>query len=369
MAWRSRRDPPWAPRAAARLGLAAVAALCAWWQPARAAQPVRIHEAVGDTLDAAEAASFGLFADEPGLRDVVLLPAPWGGYLARLRLATAAGPVVRERNVTTASLREWRARIDAVLGGAAAAPAGADSLGAPPDSLRPPVAASDRVKVWPEAPPPPARAPRPAARLDAERGGGGARAAKASRWLLGAGLGYRHCLTDYRDFFTDQGLFEVVVSHRLTPSLAPWFAFQVGFGDIQDDFEELSEDGRSALYALELGLTARTRWGERSWLYAGAGGGYYMRSLRWGGELFISSEGYLTSGTLAWELRNWGFSLRTGFQAVLGARGPRERAIDVQLRYDDYGSAELSPFGPDHELYAAGRDRWIALSVSLVTRL
>jgi len=116
-------------------------------------------------------------------------------------------------------------------------------------------------------------------------------------------------------------------------------------------------------------LTARTPWGERSWLYAGAGAGYYMRSLRWGGEIFVAPNGSYASGTLVWELQDWGFAARAGVELARGAPDRRGRTVVVELRYEDYAGSELAPFGPDDPFYASGRDRWLALSVGLRSRL
>lgn len=351
--------------------------------------PVALHPAIGDTLDAREAARYALFADEPGLRWAVVVPAPWGGYIVRLALATPSGEVLRERNLPTAQLRAWRARVDDLIAGravaadgAAVAPDGAaaaiaDSLAAPADSLAAaadtlrlpqPAPPSRRVPVWPEVPLPPGR-PRPPG-LDGP-GPDGASPPAPARWLVATGLGYRHCGSDFGRFFTDMGLLELAVTHRLGRSFIPYAAFQYGFGDIQDDFEEVSENGRSAIYALELGLLARTPVARRAHAYAGLGGGYYMRSLRWGGEPFIGTDGVYYGGTLVRELQDWGVAVKLGVQLALpsAGKGKKERLLDIQFRIEDYARSSFEPFGADSEFRADGRDRWFALSASLLTGL
>ena len=349
--------------------------------------PVAFHPAIGDTLDAREAARFGLFADEPGLRAAVLLPAPWGGYLARLTLDTPAGPVTRERNVPTAMLREWRERVTRLLAApvvaaapvdtaaaspAGAAPAGGDSLTVAADSAIAPAATPApatpaRPRVWPEVPLP---APRPG-----PPGLGLAPPVVAApvpaRWLVTAGLGYRHCASDFNTFFTDMGQIEVAVSRRIGGTFQPYASFVYGFGDIQDDFEAVSENGRSALYALELGLLARAPVSRRAHAYVGLGGGYYMRSLRWGGEEFLGTDGYMYGGTLVLELQDWGGSVRVGLQLALppAGKGKKERLLDFQLRLEEYARSSFEPFDDDSGFSVAGRDRWIAFSVSLLTGL
>ncbi len=353
--------------------------------------PIAIHSAIGDTLDAREAARFGLFADEPGLRTAVLLPALWGGYLARLTLDTPAGPVTRERNVPTAMLREWRERVTRLLEApaatatpavavavvdttavppAGAAPAGGDSLTVAADSLAAPAPAPAlfaRPRVWPEVPLPASRPSPPGLGIVPP----GATAPVVARWLVTAGLGYRHCGSDFNRFFTDMGQIEVAVTHRIGRTFQPYAAFVYGFGDIQDDFEAVSENGRSALYALEMGLLARAPVSRRAHAYFGLGGGYYMRSLRWGGEQFLGSDGYLYGGTIVLELQDWGGSARVGLQLALPASGKekKERLLDFQLRLEEYARSSFEPFGADSDFKAVGRDRWIALSVSLLTGL
>jgi hypothetical protein len=354
--------------------------------------PIAIHPAIGDTLDAREAARFGLFADEPGLRAAVLLPAPWGGYLARLTLDTPTGPVTRERNVRTAMLREWRERMTRLLEAPAAtvtpavevavadttavpppgAPAGGDSLTVAADSLAAPAPAPApalfaRPRVWPEVPLPASRPAPPGLGIVPP----GATAPVAARWLVTAGLGYRHCGSAFNRFFTDMGQIEVAVTHRIGRTFQPYAAFVYGFGDIQDDFEAVSENGRSSLYALEMGLLARAPVSRRAHAYVGLGGGYYMRSLRWGGEQFLGSDGYMYGGTLVLELQDWGGSARVGLQLALPATGKekKERLLDFQLRLEEYARSSFEPFGADSDFRAVGRDRWIALSVSLLTGL
>lgn len=349
--------------------------------PAPVPVPVALHPAVGDTLDALEAVRFGLFADEPGLRWAVVLPAPWGGYIVRLALGTPSGAVIRERNLPTSQLRAWRVRIDAIEaggtvpadstgGGLATVAAAADTAVVAPDTagVAAPEVVPRRVPVWPEVPMPPAR-PRPPGVDGFDRGE--AKPAAPARWLVGAGLGYRHCGSDFNRFFTDMGLVEIAVSHRLGRTFIPYAAFQYGFGDIQDAFEAVSENGRSAIYALESGLIARAPVARRTHVYAGLGGGYYMRSLRWGGEPFIGTDGNYYGGTLVLELQDWGVAAKVGLQIGLPAagKGKKERLLDIQLRVEDYARSSFDPLGADSEFRAAGRDRWYALSVSLLTGL
>jgi hypothetical protein len=245
-----------------------------------------------------------------------------------------------------------------------------DTLAAAPDTLG--AVASKvvprRVPVWPEVPLPPARSRPPG--LDGI-GPDGATPAAPARWLVATGVGYRHCGSDFGRFFTDMGLLEIGFSRRLGRTFIPYAAFQYGFGDIQDAFEAVSENGRSAIYALESGLLARAPVTRRTHVYAGLGGGYYMRSLRWGGEPFIGTDGNYYGGTLVLELQDWGVAAKLGVQIGLPAagKGKKERLLDIQLRVEDYARSSFEPLPGDSEFRAAGRDRWYALSVSLLTGL
>ncbi len=428
---------------------------------AHAAPPVALHAAVGDTLDAREAARFGLFLDVAGFQRAVFAPAPWGGFLARI-WADDMLDGWRERNVPSADWHAWRQRVEAILEGKmpppAPGPAPAPMMATPPpppagapldilaqtaarvassDSARPPLEPpldqppveappvdpppveappaepplepppldqppveappvetppaeptpadpppavstrpAGRPLVWPEAPLPPrlARQPAPAG-AEGDTSAGAHRTAAAvpypplpGRWLFGLGAGYRHVLTEYGDFFTDMGMFELSVQRPVSTRLTPYFAFQIGFGDIANDFEAVTADGHSAVYALESGVLLRAPSGMRSALYGGLAGGYYMRSLRWGGEAIPIYYDYPGYGTIVYELKNWGWAAKLGWQRQLRTDGGKPRLVDIQLRYEVYGDNELY-FDQERMFYASGRDRWIALSITLLSGL
>lgn len=374
----SLRAAPALARGLLAMTLAAMlAAPAAGWGQEPEPAPVALHPALGDTVSAAEAARCGLFADVAGLEAAVFRPAPWGGYLVRLRTRAGATVLWRERNVSSAAWRQWREQVEACLAGEYSPPPAAPPVvvaAAPADSAG--LAAVDRPapplqhpKVWPEAPLPTPR-PRPAVARDSTRVA--TYPPLEGRWLVAAALGYRHCLTGFREFFTDMGLFELMVQNRASRRLTPYFAFQIGFGDIPDEFESIVTnpdgsplDGRSALYALELGSLLTAAVGEHSDLYVGLGLGYYMRSLRWGTDAtFVDIYGNLYTPTLVRELQDWGVSTRLGWRKQYRTVGGRVRMLDIQARWENYAastlSAEPSPF------LASGRDQWIALSVSLV---
>jgi hypothetical protein len=239
-----------------------------------------------------------------------------------------------------------------------------------PGTTTGPAPRTGRVRVWPEVPLP----ARPGHTLTFRDSlAAPSYPVLQRKWLLGAGLGYRHCWTDFRQFFTDMGQVEFLVLHPMTRVLTPYFSFQVGFGNIQSQIEQVTANGRSELYALELGTRARVPTGRHGELYLGAGGGYYMRSLRWGG-LFIgtdnSGQSFLVDSPVL-EVKTWGGAARLGWQKQLPRRGGKPLLLDFQLRWELYakatmGLAGLNTAGDTIQYLASGRDQWIGFSIGAI---
>jgi len=338
-------------RAAALATLALCAALAV---PAaastrdRAAPPVPLHAAVGDTLDRGEARLWGLFPDVPDLDWAVFQAAPTGGFIARLRLAGPDGPRIRERNVPRAEWMSWRDSLDRGEPVAAA--------GAPP--------APTGTAVWPEAPlpgagtaPPPLPAP-PDTTVPIA----------AARWLTLVDVGYKHSTTRFGDYFTDMLALGVAVGRPLSDWFVPTLGLRVGVGDLVDDFEAITGNGKSAHYALELGALLRAPLSGRTDVCLGLAGGYYMRSLRWGGTYYYSYLDVYESGSLVRELSDWGGSARIGLQWRLGARGAKPKLLDLSIRYETCGAEASLLENPDTGAVftAEDRDVWIGVSLGLV---
>jgi len=311
---------------------------------------LRLHPAVADTLGADELRRWGLFPDLPGARSAVFLRTEAGVIVARIELPGRAGPLVRERSIDAATWEAWRAALAA----------GRDPEPAPPP---PPPGA-----VWPErpldpadvAPPPPPAAP------------GEARASLAGDWVLHLDLGYKHSTTVFNEFFTDMAMLQLDVGYAVSERWTPFFGFQTGFGDLVDSFEEIAGNGKSAVYAFELGLRLDLPLGERTGLTAAAAGGYYMRSLRWGGDDFISIYGTTQyGGALVRELSDWGGSLRAGFRHRLGDRPGPPVFLQAGVRWEAYGADPSLLYDPvsEVEIRATDHDRWLAVTVGLVFAL
>jgi len=317
---------------------------------------IPLHPAVGDTLSGAEAEIYGIFPDLDGMVAAVFRPAPWGGYLALITLRGPHGIVLRERNVPAADWREWRQRI-------AAGTAPADSVTM---TNRPITSAGSTPAVWPEAPMPsrvmPPAPASPAAAIETGLSG---------RWLVKMDLGYKHSTTVFNDFFTDMMMLSATFGRSIGEHFMPWAAFQYSMGDLPDDFEDATGNGNSSLYAFEFGLETSASLGDRTDLYAGAGGGYYMRSLKWGGHVFLGYDGYYRSGTAVRELQDWGWNGRAGVRWNLKPQGGKIRLLDVGLRVESFGADSVLLDDPTDEvrILADDHDFWVGLSVGLVLGL
>lgn len=329
--------------------LVATLALCA--APAVAGEPVALHETVGESVDREEARRWGLFPDLPGLRLAVFEASPSGGFLARLHVDGPEGPRLLERNVPRAVWESWRDCLDR------GEPV--DGEGAPP--------VPGAAAVWPEAPLPeaaPAPPPLPAAADTMYP-------LSSSDWVTLVDVGYKHSTTRFGDYFTDMLLLGLAVGYPLSDWFVPTLGFQAGIGDLQDDFEDITGNGKSAHYAFELGTLLRAPLTGNTRIYLGIAGGYYMRSLRWGGTFYYSTYNVYQSGSWVRELSDWGGSARCGVQLRLGSRGAKPRLLDLSVRYERYGAEASLLSNPDTgELFLAeDHDIWVGVSLGLIVGL
>ncbi len=336
------------PRLLLLLLLLSAAAAPAVGAPAEAARPdlVPLHPAVGDTVDAREAARWGLFPDLPGLTGVVFTLGPRGGYLARLTVAGDPPGTTRERNVPRAQWEQWRRNLDA----------GETVTGAVPEVNR-------ESAVWPEVPLPDTAARRPGPRPGLPPAGAG----PPGRWLLMTDLGWKHATTAFGDYFTDMLRVSVAVGLPLGENFLATAGLQLGLGDLQDDFEDLTNNGRSAHYGIELGGRALLPVGERTDAVLGVRGGYYLRSLRWGGTLFWGYGTVYQSGSLVREMSDWGGGLDVGLRRRLGEAGSR-RWLTATLHAETYAADPvlLEDATNGNRLIADDHDDWIGVSIGLV---
>lgn len=326
--------------------LFAAAAAASAADPAQPADLVPLHAAVGDTVDAREAARWGLFPDVTGLTSAVFVPGPRGGFLARLQVAGDPPGSYRERNVPRSQWDGWRRRLDA----------GEAVDGGLPEVNR-------ATAVWPEVPlPAPAERPGgPRPGLPAPAGG------PPGRWLLLTDVGWKHATTAFGDYFTDMLRVSLALGLPLGDRFLATAGLQLGLGDLQDDFEDLTDNGRSAHYGIELGARALLPVGERTDAVLGVRGGYYLRSLRWGGTLFWGYGTVYQSGSLVREMSDWGGGLDVGLRRRLGEPGSR-RWLAATLHAETCAADPvlLQDATNGNRLLADDHDDWIGVSVGLV---
>ena len=221
-----------------------------------------------------------------------------------------------------------------------------------PQAVAPP---PDRIRVWPEVPLP-ANLPRALPRDSLARAG---YRPLAGRWFLMLEAGYKRNLTDFRDFFTDMGMFGITWG-RMVGRLMPFFAMEVGFGDLKDDFEDLAGDGRSNTYAFSAGLLARQPLSRRTSFYVSGAYGYFIRSLQWGGFFYNPYYGTYTEGFVL-EQQDWGYALRAGVQIQRASR-KKPRFLDIGIGLHSTPAEEWFYFDETHQFRATKRDTWLILS-------
>jgi len=314
---------------------------------------VTLHPALPDTLTAAEVHRLGLFTDVADL-DRVWFTAPIdGGVRAHLDLLPGTEPRRRERRLTRDHWREMQVRTAQVLAGEDPVPVRADTMGA--------TAAGDTLaagQAWPEVP---WTNPAPESVLPAEEVAEAQYPTLGDRWLLQVGLGYQRNLTSYREFFTDQGILSLVFARPLSDHFIPYASFELGFGDLQRDFEAITGDGRANTYSITAGALGNTGLGRSTRLYGGAAGGYFIRSMQWSGFYRDPETGEESDGHVQ-EMGDWGLSLRAG--VLLQRSHPRK------ARFLDFGlgvtlcPADSWEYRTDEQQFIGGdRDMWLILAI------
>ncbi len=332
--------------------------------------PVALHAAMGDTVDAAEAARFGILTGIDDLRWAVFLRAPWGGHVMRFALAADGGTELRERNVPATVWAAWRERIEAVLAGLPPPPRSAsEALPPGPDEMGAAVAGADSAAggagpapVWPEAPLPP---PPPAA---ATAGAAAEREPEplpdlADRWYALVEVGYRRDVSDFRQFFGDMAMLGLTLG-PMVGRLMPWLHLEAAFGDLPDDFEKEAGDGTTTAYGVALGLSLRQPLSRRVGVYAAGGYGYFHRAIQWGGP-FVDPYGRSWVAGDSVGQQDWGTYMRLGVQLQRG--GERARFWDLGVSLQSTPAEAWGLTGPegDTAFLADGPDTWLTVSLRL----
>ncbi len=315
--------------------------------------PVALHADLPDTLDTAAVTRFGLFPDVPGIQALYFLPAPWGGYLARIVATRDHERVLYERNVPQSRWLALQQKVEAILANRPVEPV-IESPPGDPDSTTD--ATGDRIRTWPEVPVPPALV-----RTVPEGATTSAPARVEGRWLAMLEFGYRHNISEFNEFYTDMGAIGVAFGYGLRENLIPYFGVEVGFGDIKQEFENWAGDGRANAYGFVLGLTAKKGISERSHLYLSGAGGYFLRSLQWGDPYAYQ---YYYSSSLILEQQDWGYEIRAGI--LLGkSNGAKPRFWDLCFSYQTT-PADPWEFPEDAPTFTAhGRDSWVSIAIRI----
>lgn len=306
---------------------------------------IRLHTDLPDTLSAAQAAHYNLFDDVQHLQRVWFTRALWGGVVAHLELTPEAGPRLLQRSLAAETWIRLQTQILAVE---AAEDSTAWSGKSDPDEPTPWLA-------WPEVPVPQTqrRQTQPDTNLAPDY------PLLAGRWLIQLGVGYQHNISRYRTFFTDQGMFNVSFAKPLSEHVLPYFSLDMGFGDLQDDFEDMVGSGRGNTFGLSLGILGRANLGRRTSVYAGGSFGYFIRGMSWGEA--VDDQGAQTSA-YARDLRDPGFLLRAGLLIQRG-HDRKARFMDVGLGLLTCPADDLHYYSGDQHFSASGRDMWLMLTI------
>lgn len=260
----------------------------------------------------------------------------WGGVVATLDDS-------RQRMLPDSEWADLRERAAIVVAG-----------GQPqPSAKLPPKTGS--LYAWPEipleataivAPPPAAMAGYPAL---------------GGQWQALLEAGVRSNVTSFDEFFTPMGTIGVGFGYPVNNRVVGLLNFAAGFGDMRGDFEEQFGDGRANTFSFNFGLLLRQPLTRGTSFYVEADGGYYIRSLMWGGTFIDPVSGEIAQG-LVLEQQNWGSGLRAG--VLIQRRHPdRPRFLDFGLSVHT-SPADRWEFWTDEQRFTAtDRDTWVSFTV------
>ena len=318
---------------------------------------VRLHADLPDTLDGTRVWELGLFDDVPAIDHVWFEAEPWGGVRAVIALERRAHGARLQRSLSPERWDQLRQQVAAGLAmGSAAETPTADAL---TDTMPDPLSSAPSTlwpdyRTWPEVPvPPTVKIDQPQPEAAPER-----YPPLGDKWLLQVGLGYQRNISSYRTFFSDQGQLNLAFARPLSQHLLFYLGVDVGFGDLQNDFEQIAGDGRGNNFGLGVGLMLRATVGRRTGFYIGGAGGYYVRSMTWGSPIY----GDWDVNSYARNLEDPGFVLRAGL-LLQQAHSERARFIDIGVSLQTTGAEGLHYWQDDRHFIGRDRDLWIALAV------
>jgi hypothetical protein len=183
----------------------------------------------------------------------------------------------------------------------------------------------------------------------------------SNRWLTFLEAGYRQNITSFEQFFTGMAQFGLAFGRTVGDRLVPYGSFVVGFGDIPGDFESIAGDGRSNIYNFALGVLARQPVGRTTAAYASIEGGYFVRTLQWGGVFEDPDTGTISEGFVL-EQQHWGFGLRVGF-TLQKPHPDRLRVWDIGISYQVTPADRWDFYGDGRRFIGDNHDAWLAISI------
>jgi hypothetical protein len=334
--------------AVACLATAPVIAADEPWPPAPRSEAIRLHADLPDVLQSDWIERLGLFADVPHLVRVRFGRSDWGSVLARLEIVEPGADLrVVVRSLSGETWRALRERAELVLAGQPPPPPPSAGADAGDDPLA-------GVRSWPETPPPPAAPPR---LPDVPDGGIPLR----GRWLALVEAGMRLNVSSFNSIFSPMGQLGLAFGYGVSERVIPCLGFGAGFGDMRGDFEDAFGDGRANTFGFSLTTLLRQPLGQRQSVYVEGGGGYFIRSLYWGGAFVDPVTGEITEGRVL-EQQNFGWLARVGW--LLRRDHPRRpRLLDVGLSLQTSRADPWVYWTDDVRFSATERDTWLILSV------
>ncbi len=310
---------------------------------------VPLHADMPDTLNAQQVSRLELFPDLTGVDSVWFEREAWGGIIAHIKLHWKYLEKNQERSVPSDRWLEMRQAAVAVLAGEDPEP----SRFLQDEELYDEQNIPQPVQAWPEFPVRNRTLPE---ELRAENAGPHY-PSMGGQWLVNGGVGYQHNISSYGEYFTDMAVFHLGFARALSNNIIPCGGFTVGLGDLTSEYENLVGDGRGSNYSAMVGVMLRAPTSRKTSVYAAGQGGYFRRSMQWGGLFTDPETGDRVDG-YARESGGWGFSAQLGLL--------RQKSHASKARYFDFNIGlmwgEADPWqdiGPDAQFSASGNDTWL----------
>jgi len=130
---------------------------------------------------------------------------------------------------------------------------------------------------------------------------------------------------------------------------------------MEGEFEDVFGDGRTNVFGFTLSGLLQQPLSRKMSLYVEGGGGYYFRSLFWGGTFTSPETGEVVEGRLV-EQKNLGWSLRGGM--LLRREHPtRPKLMDIGFGVQT-SPADTWLFQVDDTVFRASHeDTWVFLTI------